>query len=56
MTTDLIDVLDELEKIPDGGTISITKEEMTLPEFESEIKKRGILNMTIKTPWKDGSE
>jgi len=54
LTTDFMDIWNELEKIPDGDEISIKKEEMTVPEFDTEIKKLAVLNLTIKTPWKNG--
>ena len=34
----------------------IKKEEMTVPEFDTEIKKLAVLNLTIKTPWKNGDK
>ena len=56
LTTDFMDVWSEIEKIPDGEVISITKKEMTVPECEQTLKERAALNMSIKTPWKDGPE
>jgi len=51
LTTDFMDVWAELEKIPDGDEISIKTQEMTVPEYEAEIRKLAVLNLTIKTPW-----
>lgn len=56
LTTDLIDVLNELEALEDGATISITKEEMTMQQFQEKLTLGHITKMTIKTPWKNGSE
>ena len=56
LTTDFMDVWAELEKIPDGYEISIKTQEMTVPEFDTEIKKLAVLNLTIKTPWKNGDK
>jgi len=56
MTTDLIDVLNEMEAVPDGETISITIKEMTSKEFEDVARERAILKLSIKTPWAKSNE
>ena len=51
-----MDVWNELDKSKDGEPMTITPKEMTVPEYESEVKMLAALNLTIKSPWKDGSE
>ncbi len=38
LTTDFMDVWNELEKVPDGDTVAITVKEMTVAEFNEELK------------------
>ena len=52
MTTDFMDVWNELEKVPDGEGVTITVQEMTSKEFEDVVRERGILKLSISTPWK----
>lgn len=56
LTTDFLDVWNELAKIPDGDTLKITKKEMTRSELEDTLKERGIMNLSINTPWKNEPE
>ena len=56
LTTDFMDIWNELENIPDGDILQITKEEMTSAQFEATLKERAFLNLSIRTPWKNGSE
>ena len=56
LTTDLIDILNELDAIEDGATISITKEEMTMQQFQDKLTLGHITKMTIKTPWNNEPE
>ncbi len=56
LTPDFTDVWNETDKLPDGETLSITVQEMTAKEFEDTVRERGILNLSIYNPWKDGSE
>lgn len=56
LTTDFMDIWNELELIPDGETLQITKAEMTSAEFETILKERAVLKLSIRTPWKNGSE
>ena len=49
-------MLNELELVEDGATISITKEEMTMQQFQDKLTLGHITKMTIKTPWNNGTE
>jgi len=51
ITTDFMDVWNELDKSPDGEPMTITPKEMTVPEYENEVKLIAALNLSIKTPW-----
>ena len=55
LTTDFTDIWNETDKLPDGDTLTITVQEMTAKEYEETIRERGILNLSIKIPWEDGS-
>lgn len=51
ITTDFMDVWNALEKSTDGEPLTITPKEMTVPEYEKEVKLIAALNLSIKTPW-----
>lgn len=50
ITSDLMDVFEAIEKVTDGTPILITTKELTVAEFEKEIKYIQALNMSIKLP------
>lgn len=56
LTTDLTDVWSEIENTPDGHTIHVGIEEMSLQRFIETLKERGKNQLQSNIPWKDGSE
>lgn len=50
VTSDLIDVFDAIGKVTDHTPVLITTKELTVAEFEKEVKYIQALNMTIKNP------
>lgn len=56
LTTDFTDIWSETDKLPDGETLQITVTEMTMKQFEDAIRLRKVMNLSMRLPWKDGSE
>jgi len=47
LTSDLKDVFDTIGKVSDGTPVLITTKELTVSEFENELKMIAINNQTI---------
>ena len=45
MTSDMMDVFEAIEKVTDGTPILITTKELTVLEFEKEVKELQALNL-----------
>lgn len=56
LSTDLIDVLNEIENAPDKTKVEIEVREMTAQEFQNTVDLNNVLNMSIRIPWKNGPE
>lgn len=50
VTSDLLDVFDAIGKVTDHTPILITTKELTVAEFEKELKYIQALNMSITIP------
>ncbi|MEI7504854.1 MAG: hypothetical protein WCJ61_16385 [Paludibacter sp.] len=47
LTSDLLDVFDTIGKVSDGTPVLITTKELTVAEFENEVKIIAVTNQTI---------
>lgn len=48
MTSDILDVFGVIEKVSDGTPVLITTKELTVAEYEEEVKLLSILNLSMK--------
>ena len=47
LTSDLMDVFDTIGAVTDGTPVLITTKELTVTEFENEVKRIAISNQTM---------
>lgn len=48
ITSDILDVFNTVEKVTDGTPVQITTKELSVAEYESEVRMLAALKMTIK--------
>lgn len=48
ITSDILDVFNAVEKVTDGTPVQITTKELSVAEYESEVRMLAALKMTIK--------
>lgn len=48
ITSDILDVFNAVEKVTDGTPVQITTKELSVAEYEDEVRMLAALKMTIK--------
>jgi len=49
ITSDILDVFNAIEKVTDGTPVLITTKELSVTEYENEVKLLAVLNISMKT-------